>query len=71
MCLNLTSEIESVLKEEIESFSNTILFDVKYLNSASKIKAILVLYGPKFNKMKVKLIIYDFNILNYKIIELN
>ena len=43
-------------KEEIESFSNTILFDVKYLNSASKIKAILVLYGPKFNKMKVKLI---------------
>ena len=43
-------------KEEIDSFSNTILFDVKYLNSASKIKAILVLYGPKFNKMKVKLI---------------
>ena len=43
-------------KEEIESFSNTILFDVKYLNSASKIKAILVLYGPNFNKMKVKLI---------------
>ena len=26
------------------------------MNSASKIKAILVLYGPKFNKMKVKLI---------------
>ena len=43
-------------KETIESFSNTILFDVKYLNSASKIKAILVLYGPKFNTMKVKLI---------------
>ena len=43
-------------KEEIDSFSNTILFDVKYLKSASKIKAILVLYGPKFNKMKVKLI---------------
>ena len=43
-------------KEEIDSFSNTILFDVKYLKSASKIKAILVLYGPKFNSVKVKII---------------
>ena len=43
-------------RDNIESLSNTILFDVKYLNSASKIKGILVLYGPKFNSLKVKLI---------------
>ena len=43
-------------KDNIESLSNTILLDVKYLNSASKIKAILVSYGPKFNKLKVKLV---------------
>ena len=43
-------------QENIESLNNTILFDVKYLNSASKIKAILVSYGPKFNKMKIKLV---------------
>ena len=43
-------------KETIESVNNTILFDIKYLKSASKIKAILVLYGPKFNTMKIKLI---------------
>ena len=42
-------------KEMIESLNNTILFDVKLLKSASKIKAILVLYGPKFNSIKVKL----------------
>ena len=43
-------------KDDIESLSNTILFDVKYLNSASKVKAILVSYGPKFNTVKVKLV---------------
>lgn len=43
-------------KEEIKSVDNTILFDVKYLNSASKIKAILVLYGPAFNTLEVKLV---------------
>ena len=43
-------------KAEINSLNNTILLDVKYLNSASKIKAILILYGPKFNLIKVKLI---------------
>ena len=43
-------------KDSIKNLNNTILFDVKYLNSASKIKAILVLYGPKFNFIKVKLI---------------
>ena len=40
----------------VESLSGTILFDVKYLNSASKIKGILVLYGPKFNSVKIKVI---------------
>ena len=43
-------------KDEINSLNNTILMDIKYLNSASKIKAILILYGPKFNLIKVKLI---------------
>ena len=43
-------------KKNIDSLNNTILLDVKYLNSASKIKAILILYGPKFNLIKVKLI---------------
>ena len=43
-------------KNDIESLSNTILLDVKYLNSASKVKAILVSYGPKFNTVKVKLV---------------
>ena len=43
-------------KEMVESLSGTILFDVKYLNSASKIKGILVLYGPKFNSVKIKVI---------------
>ena len=43
-------------KESIHSVNNTILFDVKYLNSASKIKAILILYGVKFNLIKVKLV---------------
>ena len=43
-------------KNSIDSLNNTILLDVKYLNSASKIKAILILYGPKFNLIKIKLI---------------
>lgn len=43
-------------KETIESLNNIILLDVKYLNSTSKIKAILVSYDPKFNKLKVKLV---------------
>ena len=43
-------------KDMIESLNNTILFDVKYLKSASKIKAILVLYGPRFNSIKIKLV---------------
>ena len=43
-------------KKTIDSLNKTILLDVKYLNSASKIKAILVLYGPEFNLIKVKLI---------------
>jgi len=43
-------------KNDIESLSNTILLDVKYLNSASKVKAILVSYGPKYNTVKVKLV---------------
>ena len=47
---NLLNEYD---KEGIKSVNNTILLDVKYLNSASKIKAILVLYGPKFNSIKI------------------
>ena len=43
-------------KETIEALNNTILFDIKYLKSASKIKAILVLYGPRFNSIKIKLV---------------
>ena len=43
-------------KNNIESLSNTILLDTRFLNSASKIKGILVLYGPKFNSVKVKII---------------
>ena len=50
---NLLSKYD---KEGIQSVDNTILLDVKYLNSASKIKAILILYGPKFNSIKVKLV---------------
>lgn len=50
---NLLNEYD---KEGIKSVNNTILLDVQYLNSASKIKAILVLYGPKFNSIKIKLI---------------
>ena len=43
-------------KNNIKELDNTILFDVRYLNSAGKIKAILILYGEKFNNIKIKLI---------------
>ena len=43
-------------KNNVKELDNTILFDVRYLNSAGKIKAILVLYGDKFNNIKLKLI---------------
>ena len=54
--IELANLLNKYDKENIQSLNNTILLDVKYLNSASKIKAILILYGPKFNLIKVKLV---------------
>ena len=63
-------------KNNVKELDNTILFDVRYLNSAGKIKAILVLYGDKFNIIKLKLIkeqlfklVYKDNINNKTIIK--
>ena len=68
-CTNINELTEYIYKYDqkfIDDNEKNIYLDVQYLMSANKIKAILVLYGEKFNNIQIKDIRKYFN-ENYKI----